>query len=271
MFTLRTLSEAAMAVSSEMEPADFVASLARGLAVIRAFGHDAHEMTLTEVARRTGLTRATARRFLHTLARLGYAASADGKHFRLTAKVLDLGYAYLSSMDLIAVAQPYMEQVTAETRESCSIAVLDGHEVVYVARVPTKRIMSVTLSIGTRLPAHATSLGRVLLAELSPDELDAYFAASPLARFTDRTVTAPAELRRRLDEVRRQGHALVDQELEEGLRSISVPLRCRRATRALAALNVSSHASRVSNQDLVRNFLPALKKAAAGIATALPG
>ena len=260
-----------MALSSEMEPADFVASLARGLAVIRAFGHDAHEMTLTEVARRTGLTRATARRFLHTLTRLGYAATADGKHFRLTAKVLDLGYAYLSSMDLIEAAQPFMEQVTATTQESCSVAVLDGHEVVYIARVPTKRIMRVTLSIGTRLPAHATSLGRVLLAELSPSELDAYFAAGPLERFTDRTVTDPAELRRRLDEVRRQGHALIDQELEEGLRSISVPLRCRRATRALAALNVSSHASRVSNQDLVRNFLPALKQAAAGIASALPG
>jgi IclR family transcriptional regulator, pca regulon regulatory protein len=271
MFILRTFWEGPAGMSSELESPDYVASLARGLAVIRAFGHDAKAMTLTEVARRTDLTRATARRFLHTLRRLGYVASDDGKHFRLTAKVLDLGYAYLSSMDLIAAAQPFMEQVTAETQESCSIAVLDGHDVVYVARVPTKRIMSVTLSIGTRLPAHATSLGRVLLAELSPDELDAYFAAGPLARFTDRTVSEPAELRRRLVEVRRQGYASIDQELEEGLRSISVPLRCRRASRALAALNLSSHASRVTNQDLVRNFLPSLKKAAAGIATALPG
>jgi IclR family pca regulon transcriptional regulator len=256
-------------VSSEIESPDFVASLARGLAVIRAFGHDAHAMTLTEVARRTGLSRATARRFLLTLSTLGYARSEDGKHFRLTPKVLDLGYAYLSSLDLIEVAQPAMEQVAAETQESCSVAVLDGHDVVYVARVPTKRIMRVNLSVGTRLPAHATSLGRVLLADLPEAVLDAFLAEGPLARFTDRTVTDAAELKRRLAEVRRQGYAVVDQELEEGLRSISVPLRGRGG--AIAALNVSSHASRVSNQELVRRFLPAMRAAAAAIAAALPG
>src|SRR5262249_40582876 len=163
----------------------------------------------------------------------------------------DLGYAYLSSMDLIETAQPFMEQVAAETQESCSLAVLDGHEVVYVARVPTKRIMSVTLSIGTRLPAHATSLGRALLAALPEAELDASRANASLPRSPDRTIPDPAELRRRLAEVRRQGYATIDQELEEGLRSISVPLTCRRAARALAALNVSSHASRVTNQEML--------------------
>jgi IclR family pca regulon transcriptional regulator len=271
MFVLRTSWKELPEVSSEIESPDFVASLARGLAVIRAFGHDAHAMTLTEVARRTGLTRATARRFLHTLAALGYASSDDGKHFRLTPKVLDLGYAYLSSLDLVEVAQPFMEQVTAETQESCSVAVLDGHDVVYVARVPTKRIMRVNLSVGTRLPAHATSLGLVLLADLPEADLEAFLCGEPLARFTERTVTDPAELRGRLAEVRRLGYAVVDQELEEGLRSISVPLRCRATARVIAALNVSSHASRISNQELARRFLPAMRAAAAGIAAALPG
>jgi DNA-binding IclR family transcriptional regulator len=151
----------------ERESADFVASLARGLAVVRAFGPDAHAMTLTQVAARTKLTRAAARRFLLTLQALGYAES-DGKHFRLTAKVLDLGYAYLSSMDLWDVAQPHMERLVAEVQESCSCSVLDGTDIVYVLRVPTKRIMSVALSVGTRLPAYATSMGRVLLAAGRP-------------------------------------------------------------------------------------------------------
>ena len=159
---------------------EFVASLARGLAVLRAFSKDAREMTLSEVAQRTGLTRAAARRFLLTLESLGYVAS-DGRRFRLTPKVLDLGFSYLSSMELWDVAMPYMEEVSATIHESCSASVLEGCDIVYVARVPTKRIMSVALAIGARLPAITTSMGRVLLAHLADDALQQHLAAARCA------------------------------------------------------------------------------------------
>ncbi|MGH6916071.1 MAG: IclR family transcriptional regulator domain-containing protein, partial [Geminicoccaceae bacterium] len=173
---------------------EFVASLARGLAVVRAFSQDAREMTLSEVAQRTGLTRAAARRFLLTLESLGYVAS-DGRRFRLTPKVLDLGFSYLSSMELWDVAMPYMEEVSASIHESCSASVLAGCDIVYVARVPTKRIMSVALAIGARLPAITTSMGRVLLAGMGDDELDAFLARANLRALTPATLTRPAQLR----------------------------------------------------------------------------
>ena len=173
---------------------EFVASLARGLAVVRAFSKDAREMTLSEVAQKTGLTRAAARRFLLTLEALGYVA-IDGRRFRLTPKVLDLGFSYLSSMDLWDVAMPYMEEVSATIHESCSASVLEGCDIVYVARVPTKRIMSVALSIGARLPAIATSMGRVLLAQLDDDALQQHLGSCPVRAHTAHTVTDPAALR----------------------------------------------------------------------------
>lgn len=247
---------------------DFVQSLVRGLEVIRAFGKEAPRLTLSEVAKATGLTRATARRFLLTLVEIGYV-SWDGKHFTLTPKVLGLGYAYLSSMPFWDIAQAYMEEVVEAVRESCSISVLDGTEIVYVARVPTKRIMAVGLSIGTRLPAYCTSMGRVLLADLPPDELDRYFAAARLEKLTERTVAVEAELRRLLADIRRQGHAVVDQELEHGLLSVAVPIRDPRG-RVLAALNVGSHAARWSRASVEREILPRLTRAAEEIGRLLP-
>ena len=166
--------------------ADFVQSLERGLLVIRAFDAEHRELGLSEVARISGHTRAAARRFLLTLAKLGYVTFNDGR-FALTPRVLDLGYAYLSSLSLPEVAQPHMEALVAQVNESSSISVLDDTEVVYVARVPTRRIMSITLSVGTRLPAYATSMGRVLLAAQSEDWLDRYFkevVLQPLTRYT---------------------------------------------------------------------------------------
>lgn len=255
-------------MSSPEENRDFVASLAKGLSVVRAFGREAPEQTLTEVATRTGMSRAAARRFLHTLTALGYA-ELEGKRFRLTPKVLDLGYAYLASLSLAEIAQPFMEQVTAQVQESCSACVLDGGDIVYVARVPTKRIMSVSLSIGTRLPAFATSMGRVLLAGLSPAELDLTLSGVVLKPLTPRTVTDRAELERRLAEVRRLGYALVDEELEEGVRSIAVPLH-NRSGRVVAAMNVSGHSSRVTPEHMVAAYLPALQGAAEDIERCLP-
>ncbi|MGH3344310.1 MAG: IclR family transcriptional regulator domain-containing protein [Carbonactinosporaceae bacterium] len=239
---------------------EFVQSLARGLSVITAFDAAHQELTLSEVARATGLTRAAARRFLHTLAGLGYVRT-DGRLFALSPRVLELGYAYLSSLSLPEIAEPHLERLVAEVHESASVSVLDDDDVVYVARVPTSRIMTVSINIGTRFPAYATSMGRVLLAGLGPQDLDAYLARVDLEPLTGRTVEAVAALRRELDRVHAQGYALVDQELEVGLVSVAVPVHDRTG-RVMAAMNVSSHASRTTKQSARRDLLPPLRAAA---------
>lgn len=243
--------------------AHHVQSLERGLSVITAFGPDASELTLSDVARSTGLTRAAARRFLLTLVDLGYMRF-DGKLFRLAPKVLDLGYAYLSSLSLPGIAEPHLEWLVAETHESSSVSVLDGHDIVYVARVPTSRIMAVAISVGTRFPAYATSMGRVLLAGLDDAALDSYLAEVTPTSLTDRTVTDPETLRARVLETRERGFALVDQELEKGLRSIAAPVRNRHG-RVVAAVNVSMHVSRMTKDGTRRAFLPPLLRAAGAI------
>src|ERR1700712_1664481 len=194
-------------------PTHFVQSLERGLAVIRAFGAEHPELTLSEVARSTGLTRAAARRFLLTLTDLGYVRT-DGKHFALTPRILELGFAFLSSLTLPEVAEPHLERLAAELRESSSVSVLDGDEIVYVGRVPTSRIMRVSINVGTRFPAYATSMGRVLLAALEPQQLDAYLERAPIRPLTPRAIDNPHDLRAELERIRAQGGwALVDQEL----------------------------------------------------------
>ncbi|TDD12594.1 IclR family transcriptional regulator [Nonomuraea deserti] len=243
--------------------ADHVQSLARGLAVIRAFSAAEPELTLSQVARATGLSRAAARRFLITLTDLGYVRN-DGRLFALTPRVLELGYAYLSSLSLPEVADPHLERLAAGVHESASVAVLDGEDVVYVARVATTRIMRMSISIGTRFPAYCTSMGRVLLAALPPERLDAYLRGAELRRLTSRTIVLPAALRAELDQVRGQGWAMVDQELEEGLRSIAAPIRDRSGS-TVAAVNVSTHASRTSMQAARRDLLPPLLATAARI------
>lgn len=240
-----------------------VQSLAKGLSVIRAFGPDTPALTLSDVARATGLTRAGARRFLLTLVDLGYMRT-DGKLFRLTPRVLDLGYAYLSSISLPGIAEPHLEQLVAETGESSSMSVLDGDDIVYVARVPTSRIMTVAINVGTRFPAYATSMGRVLLSDLDGEALDAYLARVDLGSLTAQTVSTPDELRAKILEVRQHGYALVDQELEPGLRSLAAPVHNKEG-RVVAAVNVSSHVTRITMEKVTRDFLPALLKAAAGI------
>jgi IclR family pca regulon transcriptional regulator len=234
----------------------FVQSLERGLSVIRAFGEDRPELTLSEVAVETKLTRAAARRFLLTLCDLGYVR-ADGRRFALTPRVLELGYAYLSSLSLPELAEPHLERLAAEVRESSSVSVLDGDDIIYVARVPTSRIMRVAINVGTRFPAHATSMGRVQLAALEDADLDAYLDRVELRPLTANTLTDPAQLRAELGRIRAQGWALVDQELEEGLRSVAAPIRDRTG-RVVAAVNVSAHASRASKDTVRRVLLPPL-------------
>jgi IclR family pca regulon transcriptional regulator len=235
--------------------------------VLQVFSHDRPALTVSEVARLTGITRATARRILLTLEKLGHVRS-DGRLFSLTPRVLSLGWAYLSSLNLWEVAQPLMEDLVEETRESCSAAALDLPDIVYVARVPTRRIMAIALGVGTRLPAHPTSMGRVLLADLPDDELDRYLAETPLVRFTEHTITDPERLRATLHEVRVNGWALNDEELEIGLRSIAAPIRGA-GGRTTAALNVSAAASRVSTPELESRFLPALLRTADQISESL--
>ena len=247
---------------------DFVQSLERGLAVIRAFSATRPELTLTEVAAATEMTRAAARRFLLTLSELGYVRS-DGRQFSLTPRVLELGYAYLSGLSLPAVAEPHLEALVAEVNESSSVSVLDGEDIIYVARVPTSRIMMVTISVGTRFPAYATSMGRVLLAGLPDGELEAYLAKVRLERLTPHTVSSVAALRTEINRARAQGWALVDQELEEGLRSVAAPIRDRTG-RTVAALNISAAASRSSIETIRRNLVPPLVAAAARIEADLP-
>jgi IclR family pca regulon transcriptional regulator len=248
---------------------DFVQSLERGLAVIRAFDAENRELALSEVARSTGLTRAAARRFLLTLVKLGYVNFSQGR-FSLRPRVLELGYAYLSSLSLPEMAQPHMERLVAQVNESCSISVLDDTDIVYVARVPTRRIMSITLAVGTRLPAFVTSMGRVLLAGLPDDDLEGRLARIEVTPLTSRTVRDKEALRAILATVRRQGYAATDQELEEGLRSLAVPLHGASGA-VTAALNVSVHASRASMAVLKRDFLPLALRTATAIEEDLSG
>jgi IclR family pca regulon transcriptional regulator len=245
----------------------YVQSLARGLAVIRAFDVDHPELTLSDVARETGLNRAAARRFLHTLVELGYVRT-DGRIFALRPRVLELGYAYLSSLSLPELALPTMERLVEQVHESCSMAVLDGDEIVYVARVPTKRIMSVAISVGTRFPAYATSMGRVLLAHQDSAWLDEYLAKVKLEPLTPRTVSSPERLAAILDKVRSDGYCLVDEELEEGLRALAAPIRDGQG-RVVAALNVSAHISRGSADTIRDELLPPLLDTARAISADL--
>ncbi|WP_420748950.1 IclR family transcriptional regulator [Rhodococcus sp. O3] len=246
---------------------DFVQSLARGLAVVKAFDATHPRRTLSDVAKATGLTRATARRFLLTLAELGYVRT-DGSLFWLTPRVLELGYSYLSSLTLPDVARPHLEALAASVHESTSVSVLDGDDIVYVARVPVSRIMTVSITLGTRFPAHATSMGRVLLAGLSPEDLDAYLDRADLRPLTGRTVVTPDQLRAELDTIRRDGFCIVDQELEEGLRSLAAPIRDASGT-VVAAVNISTHAARYTLDTVRGELVPAVVATAAAISTDL--
>ena len=251
-----------METTHERNP-DYVQSLERGLAVIRAYGAESPELRLSDVARATGLTRAAARRFLLTLVRLGYVRQ-DGNTFSLRPRVLELGYAYLSALSLPDVAQPHMEALVAEVNESSSVAVLDDLEVVYVARVPTQRIMTIIIAVGTRFPAYATSMGRVLLAGLGPEALDERLDRVEIEPLTAMTVRNRAALRERIKEIREAGWAAVDQELEEGVRSAAVPIRDT-SGRVIAALNMSVHATRMTMPALRREVVPRLLRTAEAI------
>jgi IclR family pca regulon transcriptional regulator len=246
----------------------FMTSLARGLAVVRAFSDARKPQTIAQISQKTGIPRAAVRRCLYTLQQLGYV-DAELNNFSLRPKVLTLGYSYLSSTPLTVSSQPCLNNITRELGESSSLAVLDEGEVLYVARSAASRVMSVALNTGSRLPAYCTSLGRVMLAHLPPVELDAYFARVKLRAITEHTVVSQKRLREILAGVRRDGYALIDEELELGLRSIAVPVRGA-SGQIVAALNVGAQAARVSVERMRQDFLPVLQRGAQELSVLLP-
>jgi IclR family pca regulon transcriptional regulator len=246
----------------------FMTSLARGLAVVRAFSDSGKPQTIAQISQKTGIPRAAVRRCLHTLKQLGYV-DAELNNFALRPKILTLGYSYLSSTPLTVSSQPYLNNISRALGESSSLAVLEDGEVLYVARSAASRVMSVALNAGSRLPAYCTSLGRVMLAHLAPAELDDYFARAKLKPMTERTVVNQKKLREILAAVRQDGYALIDEELELGLRSIAVPVRGASGN-VLAALNVGAQAARVSAPRMKEEFLPVLLRGAQELSVLLP-
>jgi IclR family transcriptional regulator, pca regulon regulatory protein len=246
---------------------EYLQSLARGLSVIRAFGPDRAELTQAELAQRTGLSRAVVRRCLLTLEHLGYVGARD-RRYVLLPRVLELGFGYLSSLQLPELALPAMEALSQTVHESCSLAVLDDEDVVYVARVPVRRVISVNLAVGARVPAFAASLGRVLLADLAEVDLDRWLARAQLRALTPHTLCTPAELRAEIGRVRSQGHSLVLRELELALCALAVPVRDRQG-RTVAALNVGMQYRADIRGAALATILPALQQAAAQIERAL--
>ena len=240
---------------------NFMTSLARGLLVIQGFSRQSLHLSISQLSKRTGLSRASVRRCLHTLSKLGFAGSDDRRKFYLLPRVLELGRSYLSSVPLATVAQPVLKRLSQILHESCSIALLDGIDIIYVARANVTRIVAIDLGVGTRLPAFCTSIGRVLLANLPPEEMEALLSRSEFARYTDRTLASVEQIRQVLRSVRRDGYAIVDQELELGLRSMAVPVQ-NHMGRVVAAINVGAHGQRVSVQDMQTRFLPYLRAAA---------
>ena len=240
---------------------NFMTSLARGLAVIQAFSTQKRQLTISQISTKTGFSRAAVRRCLYTLIKLGFAGSDDSHNFFLQPRVLALGHSYISSMPLAASAQPVLDHVSQLLHESCSIATLEGLDIIYVARANVTRIMSIDLGVGSRLPAFCTSMGRVLLANLPPAELESFFERVQLTRRTSKTIVTVEKLRQALRLVARNGYSLVDQELEIGLRSMAVPIE-NPSGKVVAALNVGAHAQRLSIQELQNKFLPQLRATA---------
>ncbi|MDQ6923554.1 MAG: helix-turn-helix domain-containing protein [Pseudomonadota bacterium] len=249
---------------------NFMTSLARGLAVIRAFTQQRRHLTIAQLSHRTGIPRAAVRRCLYTLAKLGYVAADEARGYSLRPGILALGHAYLSSTPLATMVQPLLDHVSDALHESSSMAVLEGDEILYIARsTTTTRLMSIDLGIGSRLPAYCSSMGRVLLASLSAAELDGYLSRVKLTRLTNRTIVSASELKRALDGVRSDGFSVVDQELEIGLRSIAVPV-IDPSGKVVASINVGTQSARVSVSEMETKFLPALQFAARELGTLLP-
>lgn len=247
---------------------EFMTTLAKGLAVLGSFGEQRPAMTLSQAAAAADLSRATARRVLLTLAELGYV-SRSGRNFFLAPRILELGFAYLSTQSWLDRAEPLMKELSHALKESCSAAILQGSEIVYVARMPAPhRIMSTTIAVGTRLPAFHTSLGRIQLGFLPNHEIAERIAHSTIVAHTPRAIVDPDALLARIKADHGQGYSIVDEELERGLRSLAVPI-VTRSGENVGAINLSAHASRATRNDLRDRFLPKLDAVAQEISRSL--
>ncbi len=241
---------------------DFMATLARGFAVVRAFTQQRRPLTIAQLSIKTGIPRAAVRRCLYTLGELGYVGSDDGRNFALRPRILALGHAYLTSSPLASSAQPILDRVSDSAHESCSMSILEGDEILYIARSRTStRIMSIDLGVGSRLPAYCTSMGRILLSGLAPKDLASYFSRVRIAPHTPKTQTSPDKVRAIIENLRNRDCAIVDQELEIGLRSISVPVRDAQG-RVAAAINISVQATRMTIAEMEATMKPPLQAAA---------
>lgn len=240
---------------------NFMTSLARGLIVIQAFTQQSPQMTISQLSIKTGLSRAAVRRCLYTLTKLGFAGAEDGSRYSLRPRMLTLSHTYTASNTLSSAAQPILERMSSALRESFSVATLDGEDIVYIARTTVSRVMAVDLHIGSRLPAYCTSMGRVLLAYLPADQLESYLSKVVLTPFTTRTVNSLEKLRLHLRNIRRSGYAICDQEYEVGLRSLAVPVYSP-SGRAVATINLSGNAQRMTVMDMQTRYLPHLRNAA---------
>ncbi len=241
--------------------ANFMTSLARGLAVLETFTQHTPQMTISQLSGKTGMSRAAVRRCLYTLSKLGYVGAEDGQHYSLRPKMLSLSHTYTVSNTLSSAAQPILERLSQKLDESFSVATLDGDDIVYIARTQVHRVMSVDLHIGSRLPAYCTSMGRVLIASQPPDEVERYLARVELKPYTPRTVNTVEKLKMLLRNVRRNGYAVCDQEYEIGLRSMAVPVYAP-SGKVIATVNLSGHAPRMPMMDMQIKFLPYLRAAA---------
>jgi IclR family pca regulon transcriptional regulator len=240
--------------------AGYVQAFARGLSVIHSFGPDSPSQTLSQVAEATGLDRAGARRFLLTLENLGYVRR-EGRSFHLTPRILELGYSYLSTLPLRTIAEPIVRELVQEVNESSSISVLDGSDIVYIVRVPVKKIMTITLSIGSRVPAYCTAMGRILLGGLPQKEIHLILKNSTITRYTRYTITSHPKIVKVIMADRAKGWSMCNQELEEGICSLAVPLTAGDG-KAVAAMNITANLSRTTPSEMVSKFLPRLRKAA---------
>jgi IclR family transcriptional regulator, pca regulon regulatory protein len=263
------LDEGRAAPAAFTQSPDYVQSLQRGLSVIRVFDSGHVSMTLSEVAARAGLSRAVARRLLLTLEYLGYVARR-GRQFSLTPRILELGFSYLSSLDVAMLAQPFMEEVSRRIDESCSLAVLDAYDIVYVQRVAVRKVMTITLAIGARLPAFCSSMGRVLLGALEEETLERWLRGLKPTAYTRFTLTDRGALRAALERVRAQGYAYVEQELQEGLCSLAVAVRDDHG-QTIAALNAGMPFRVGARAHALKNVLPVLRAGARDIERSLSG
>jgi len=241
---------------------DFLKTLDRGLAVIKSFDGDTPRMTLSQVAHKTSMSRASARRFLLTLENLGYVIKVDGG-FQLTARILEIGHQFLSNLNFIEVITPFMREVSRKLYKACSASILNDSDIVYVARIPSQhQILSVNLNIGSRLPAYCTSMGRILLGNLAEEELEMHLDNTDLNSYTPFTITDKQKLIGLIQLAKKEGYCIVNQELEENLCAIAVPVRNKDGT-VLCAINVGMPVGQVKMKEIKATYLPALKEAAA--------